>query len=55
MEEVTAQINGSQVIKQGNENDLKVALAKFGPVSVAVDASDTTFSVGTHSRNYNYV
>ena len=38
-------INGSRVIEQGNEDDLKAAVAKVGPIAVAVDASSSAFRV----------
>ena len=38
-------INGSIIIEQGNEADLQVAVANEGPVSVAVDASSSSFRV----------
>lgn len=41
-------INGSKIIEQGNEEDLEVAVANEGPVSVAVDASSNAFRVLHH-------
>ena len=43
---VGGRINGSRVIEQGNEDDLKAAVAKVGPIAVAVDASSSAFRVG---------
>ena len=40
-----ARINGSKIIQQGNEDDLQIAVAEEGPISVAVDASSSTFRV----------
>ena len=49
-EGVAASINGSKIIEQGNEGDLQAAVAQIGPVSVAVDASDSTFRVYIQSQ-----
>ena len=38
-------INGSKIVEQGNEEDLEIAVANEGPVSVAVDASSSSFRV----------
>ena len=42
---VAARINGTKIIQLGNEEDLQVAVAEEGPISVAVDASSSTFRV----------
>ena len=44
-EGAVVKINGSRIIAQGNEEDLQSAVANMGPVSVAVDASSTSFRV----------
>ena len=45
---IGARINGSRIIEQGNEEELQAAVAEVGPISVAVDASDSTFRVRKH-------
>ena len=40
-----ARIAGSKSVSAGNETLLQLAVAKMGPVSVAVDASSRTFQV----------
>lgn len=40
-------MSGSVSISSGSEDDLQSALAYIGPVSVAVDASNTAFRVCT--------
>ena len=42
-------INGSHIIEQGSEEDMQIAVATVGPVSVAVDASSTSFRVRVSS------
>lgn len=53
-EGVNVMINGSQIIEQGNEEDLQIAVATHGPVSVAVDASSASFRVSISISYSNY-
>lgn len=41
---LTAKITGYVNVTQNNENALKFAMIKHGPISVAIDASHRTFS-----------
>lgn len=41
---MTAKITGYVNVTSGDENALKTAILKHGPISVAIDASQRTFS-----------
>lgn len=50
---LVAPIKGFVNVTSGNENALKVALFKNGPISVAIDASRRTFSFYSHGVYYD--
>ncbi|KAK1118855.1 hypothetical protein K0M31_014626 [Melipona bicolor] len=52
---LTAKITGYVNVTPGDPNALKVAIAKHGPISVAIDASHKTFSFYSHGVYYDSV
>ena len=50
---MTAKISGFVNVTTGDVNALKLAIAKHGPVSVAIDASHKTFSFYSHGVYYD--
>ncbi|XP_015586901.1 digestive cysteine proteinase 1 [Cephus cinctus] len=49
----TAKINGFVNVTSGDPNALKIAIAKHGPVSIAIDASHKTFSFYSNGIYYD--
>lgn len=49
---LTAKITGYVNITAGDENALRLALIKHGPISVAIDASHRTFSFYSNGIYY---
>ena len=50
---MTAKISGFVNVTTGDAGALKLAIAKHGPVSVAIDASLKTFSFYSHGVYYD--
>lgn len=50
---LTAKITGFVNVKSGDPNALKIAIAKHGPISVAIDASHKTFSFYSNGVYYD--
>lgn len=50
---LTAKITGYVNVTSGDLNALKVALAKHGPISIAIDASRKTFSFYANGIYYD--
>lgn len=50
---MTAKISGFVNVTQNDPHALKLAIAKHGPISVAIDASHKTFAFYSHGVYYD--